>query len=122
MKTAQGETRMHRKNSLTFEMRRRKTDSIFSSSLVKLGAGARRSPTEVHPLAQPVQSAAAGAIVALALAHDLFQKRRQHSADGSSFFGGEDANPAEERSVELQSHIGFHSGARVNAQHNLVVL
>jgi len=46
-------------------------------------------------------TAPAGAIVALTLAHDLLQTRRQHGADGSAFFGGDDANLAKQSSVNF---------------------
>ena len=89
--------------------------SISIAALVKLVAGAGRSPTQLHPVAQSCQGAPAGTIIDLALAHDLLQPRRQHGADGSALFGGEDTDLAEESGIKFQGDISFHGSTYLRA-------
>src|SRR5208282_486246 len=91
----------------------------YGSTLVKLVARPRRSPTQAHPFAQSCQGASPRTIVALTLAQDLLQTSGQHRANGGAFLRSKDANFTQQSSIKFQSDIGFHRRrlAQIYVQH-----
>src|SRR5271168_982041 len=77
-------------------------------SLMQLIPRARRSPTQIKTPSQTGHRAAARLLVPFSLAHRLFQASRDHGADGSTLFGGEDAGFAQQVGFDLQGDVGFH--------------
>jgi hypothetical protein len=95
-------------------------DEVFirhDLSFVKFVAGTWRRPSQVKPLAQPGQGALSSSLISLAFAHDLFKTRGEEGADGSTLFGCQHADFAQESRVQFQCNIGLHLLARKYVQH-----